>query len=343
MDGQVTLDIVADGTVLDPTASITLNAQEFSFEAPSKSGAIIRYALAQVNSKINATKNEIEVLPTPIRIGETQATLSGAITPRKGPAPEFKTEWFLSRASVQANELSLKEALRAGGVAPNPWVDMSTEATVNVSGPLHPLKLDGTFRLDGRDFRVGDRSVEDPDVVDSLFLSDALAEGLLTVDKQHILLTVQNVVTGGTQGSGSVDIGFKPEGPLDISVDLPNANLGDFGPLGGAKLRGRGAVKGRIWGPFKRIQMLGHGTFKEFSSTNIDYADHLSATIRSPDMRSVILERARAVKGDTEYGGSIGLFFKPEFALDTNLLIFERPYRRSYRDVYGLRWSQRAY
>ena len=321
LDGTVTLDIQADGTPEEPKANIAVNAQEFSFEAPSKNGAIVRYALAKVESNIIATKNGIEVLPTPIQIGDTQANLSAVLTPKKGPAPEFKTEWLLTKATVTATGLSLKEALRAGGVAPNPWVDMSTNADINVSGPLKPLNLSGSFVLSGQDFRVGDRSIEDPDVTNTLHLPRARAEGLLSLNEKHILLTVQDVVTGTTQGSGSVDIGFKPEGPLDISVDLSKANLSDFGPLGGAKLRGKGTLKGRIWGPFTTIQMLGHGTFKDFSSTDIDYADQLTATIRSPDMKSILLQRARAVKGETEYGGSIGLFFVPEFSLETDLLI----------------------
>ena len=321
MNGIVKLKLDGKGDTANPTLNTNVDVKQFQIQLPGKNTPLVTYRVAGLTSNLIATKTGLDILPTHIDVGGGTATLTGRIIPVKPSTPDGKTTWHLEKANLNTQALSLAKTLRAAGVAPNPWVGAALDATVEVSGPLKPLDLSGNFNIAGHDIRVGDRPIEHEKVVYTLDLPSASVQGTMSLNKEHVLLNVTKVKTPRSSGSCVVDLGFKPEGPLDISFNLPSANLADFQPLGGAALAGRGKIKGRLWGPFTKVQLLASAAFSNFSATGIEYADYITTTIRSPDMKSITMEGTQATKGETRYAGDITLSFSPTFGLETDLVI----------------------
>ena len=128
-------------------------------------------------------------------------------------------------------------------------------------------------------------------------------------------------MTPRSTGDLVADIGFKPRGPLDLRINLINTDLRDVAPMNDLALTGRGSLAGRIWGRFNRLQFEGYGDMRDFSVAGIPYADRLITELRSPNMKSLIFENARATKGESNYSGSLAMDFKPTFTMNTDLTL----------------------
>ncbi|MFK7926751.1 MAG: translocation/assembly module TamB domain-containing protein, partial [Myxococcota bacterium] len=214
--------------------------------------------------------------------------------------------------------------LRAFSAAPNPWVDFDGSVSAQVSGPLAPLKLTGPFQVDLADFMVRQGPVDQPKSGRMLDIPTASLKGNVTLFKDHIVLDGHELIAGRNKGTVVADIGFGPQGPLDVRFDLKRGDLSVLRPLSGSQIKGTGRLQGRLWGEFKSLQVKGTGDLRNFSVSGIPYADRLTATIASPDMKRLVLTEARGLRGQTRYLGTFSMdFAAPGLPMHTDVVIPE--------------------
>ncbi|HHO50018.1 MAG TPA: hypothetical protein ENK18_03895 [Deltaproteobacteria bacterium] len=310
--GKVDLDLMLEGTLADPTLHVVALTTALGLDVPGVLTPKLSYEIGDATASAIARRDGVQIEQVVLDWGGGSLVGWGFVSP---------SLQLLDGHAIGSN-VALAPMLQAFDVAPTPWVDMRADAEVSIEGALAPLDLSGTFDFAVADLHVGDRPIADPAVELMLDLPHAHASGTLHVDRQALSMDAPVVRGPRNQGSMTMEIGLvEPRGPLDLRFDMWSADLSDFGPLGQVELRGTGAVSGRIWGYFNQLQLAGEGQLDGFSVLGIPYADHLSAKIRSPDMRSVHLDEATAVLGSSRYGGSYSIDFAPPISMDTDITI----------------------
>ncbi|NCG20684.1 MAG: hypothetical protein GWP91_16875 [Rhodobacterales bacterium] len=308
--GEVDIDIHLGGLPKDPRAEVVALGQRVSVDLPGVFTPILHYNLGNLSTAIIASRDNLHVENLTSDIGGGELIAWGDIR-----LPELRLE----NAGVVAHDSRLRRMLIDFDAAPTPWIDMGIDLEVSLEGSLKPLKLEGHFDFDVGDLKVGDRPIADPNRSLMLDIPQAYAKGTLLLEKDHVFLSAPKVVGPRTRGSMDVDIGFGPRGPLNLQVDMHHADLSDFQPLNGVDMTGTGRIQGKISGPFNKLQVHGLGDLYNFSVMGIEYADHLTAAIISPDMKSVELHGAQAMKGVTPYEGYFGFNFKPPMSMDVDV------------------------
>ncbi|MBA2322427.1 MAG: hypothetical protein H0V89_14880, partial [Deltaproteobacteria bacterium] len=310
--GEGAFDLTISGPPSDPTFEIAAVITGFGLDLPGKFTPLLTYELGHLVASITATKTHVHVEQATASWGETgKLTVWGDIdVPGKR----------LIEGHAVGSRISLAHLLRAFDAAPNPWVDMSTDLETTLSGPLVPLELTGPFEYLVADLVVADRPVDQPNRELMLDIPWGRASGELVLLKDHVVLTIDEVVTPRNQGDGVVDIGFGPKGPLDLTATLWDADLADFQPLRGVDLTGHGTVSGRMCGPFDEVQFEGLAELQDFSVLGIPYADHITARLFSPRLKTIELHDAKVVRGKSSYGGTFEMGFKP-LTMDTDIRI----------------------
>jgi hypothetical protein len=310
--GEVAFDLGVSGPQSDPTVSLATTIHDFGLDLPGKFTPLLTYELGDIVASATATKDHVTVEQATASLGE-EGKLSawGEIDlPNKR----------LVEGHAVGSRLSLAHLLRAFDAAPNPWIDMSTDLEVALSGPLAPLELTGPFEYLVADLKVGDRPIDRPDKELMLDIPKGIASGDLTLFKDHIVLRIDEVVTPRNHGNGVVDIGFGPKGPLDLTATLWDADLADFQPLRGVEMTGHGRAGGRFQGPFNQIRYEGWADLRDFSVLGIPYADHITADLVSPHLKTIELHDAKVTRGNSAYGGFFAMGFKP-LTMDTDVVI----------------------
>ncbi|MFT4628665.1 MAG: hypothetical protein ACI8PZ_007361 [Myxococcota bacterium] len=163
--------------------------------------------------------------------------------------------------------------------------------------------------------------MSNPAVHAMIDIPHAFAEGRIRLTKDHVVLDAHTFEAPRNRGRLRADIGFKPHGPLDLRFELHQASLADFQPLNGVQMAGDGVVHGRLSGPFKHLSFDGWADIRDFEVLDIPFADHITAQVRSPDMRSIELVEADAEVGTSSYGGDFTMDFRPPIRMDTELLV----------------------
>lgn len=310
--GRIDLDLRLEGSTVDPTLHVVALATDLAVDVPGVLTPKLSYAIGDATASAVARRDGVQIEQVVLDRGEGSLVGWGFVSP----------SLQLLDGHAIGSDVALAPLLQAFDVAPTPWVDMHADAEVAIEGTLNPLELSGTFDFAVADLHVGDRPIADPAVELMLDLPHAHASGTLHVDKTALTMDVPLVKGPRNQGTMAMTIGLvEPRGPLDLSFDMWDADLSDFGPLAQVELRGTGAVRGRIWGYFNKLQLAGEGTLDAFSVLGIPYADRLSAKIRSPDMRSVHLDDAVATLGSSRYGGSYSIDFAPPISMKTDVTI----------------------
>lgn len=320
--GEVAATVRVSGTLAQPLAEARLTVDDLRVRVPGPRTPFLDYDLGDIVADAVASKDLIDAHRVVMSWADGEIIASAHIDPKA---------LTLRNGHVAGRGLSLRRILQNTGAAPTPWVDLDGDADIEVEGTLNPLLLHGPFDLRVAQFKVNDRPATARGAVPILHLPAASATGLLTLHKDHIVLDGRHVRAGSSHASTRVDIGFKPEGPLDIQFEFDRADLSDFGPLGGAELQGTGRVGGHLWGEFKRMAFEGDGDVVDFSAVGFPWADHLVTDITS-DMTGIALRDARATRGVTIYGGDIELGFKDGLSLDTEVDLGEG----RVEDVLGL-------
>lgn len=320
LEGRADAQVTLTGTVSDPVATIRATGQSLGYDAPGKVWPRIRYGVDEATVEATASLAGVTIDRLVAREEDGTVTATG----HAGPVtqPDGSVRWELTEGHVVGESLSLAALLRAFSAAPNPWVDFAGDAEAHISGPLQPLELSGEFAANIADFSVRQGPVDVPASQRMLDIPAATLTGSLTLFKDHILLDGDELTAGRNRGRVVADIGFGPQGPLDLSFDLERADLRVLRPLGGSKLTGTGRLAGRLWGDFNRLQTRGRGTLNGFSVSGIPYADRLDATIASPDMKQLVLTEARGVRGQTRYLGNFSMdFSKRGLPMHTDVVI----------------------
>lgn len=305
--GEATSDVHVHGRPAALVADLSLTADGFAYDAPGKVWPRIRYGVDHVTARATATADGVVVHELLVDESGGRVTATG----RLGPVVQADgtSRWELLESEVTGESLSLAALLRAFSAAPDPWVDFDGRVTASLAGPLQPLELTGPVHVDLADFTVRQGPVDVDTSTRMLDIPAASIDGALTIFKDHLVLDAEQLDTGNNQGSVVADIGFGPQGPLDLSFDLARADLRVLRPLGGSELTGRGRLRGRLWGDFSDLQVRGRGHLAGFSVSGIPYADELDARIASPDMKRLVLTEARGRVGETTYTGSFEMDF----------------------------------
>jgi hypothetical protein len=309
--GTVDVDVRLEGTPQDPTLYVAASGSRLGLDMPGVFTPLLTYDLGSVALSAMARKDGIQVEQLVLPWANGRIVGWGRITP----------DLRLEDGHVTLEEVELAPLLQAFDAAPTPWVDFSGDGEVTWSGTLDPLRLEGDFELGVADLHVGDRPVGRPDVELMLDIPHAYAQGTLLLEKTHVLLEAPTVRGPRSAGSLNVDIGFGPRGPLNLEFDLWGADLEDFQPLADVELKGKGAISGRIAGPFNKLTFEGEGDVRDFSVLGIEYADHLVAKLLSPDMKSIYLQDAVAELGSSSYHGRYGIDFKSPVSMTTDIEI----------------------
>ena len=305
--GSIDADLHIGGLSADPVLESVLLWRDIKVDLPGVKWPVITYSFGHLTGVVKATRDGASIEEALIRWADGEVRASGYI----------EASGAVQRLDVLAEDISLAEGLRVMQAAPTPWVDFKGDAEIHLTGSVKPLLLEGPFDLSVADLLVKSGPVN-TNANTQLDLRAAQARGRLTIDKDHVLINADEIIGPRSRGRAVVDIGTKPQGPLDLWVDLYEADLSDFRPLGNAELFGTGIVRARFKGPFKSIQMEGDGDLKDFSVAGVHYADHLVSPMRS-DLKVLELTDARARLGSSRYGGTLTLDFRDPFSLSTDV------------------------
>jgi hypothetical protein len=305
LDGTFILAIEGGGPLTDPEARVRLHVADLEYTAPGRVWPTLRYRLDEVMVEAVATRSGVKIEQLDAREDDGHIRGSGLVERLdRGLGPR----WELVESTLFVDDLSLAAALRAGGAAPNPWVDFVGDGEVHLTGPLAPLQLDGPFAITVREFAVTQGPVDVPTSPSMLDIPRATLDGRISVYADHLVLDADRLVAGENRGSVLADIGFGGQGPLDLRFDLPRADLSVLRPLNGSALFGVGTLSGRLAGPFNGLRANGRGVIRGFSVGGVPYADTLDARITS-DMKRLWLDEVAAVKGKTPYTGRFSMDF----------------------------------
>ena len=311
LHGKLDLDAEISGPTADPVARVTALTTALGVDVPGVLTPLLTYEFGNATLSATVARQGIDIERLVLYWGGGELVGWGHITPDKQ----------LVDGHAIGEGVHLAPLLVAFDSAPTPWVDFTADAELVVSGSLQPLSLDADFDFAVADLVVGDRPVADPAVVYMLDIPEAHAKGTVHLNKDTLTLSAPWVRGPASRGSATMDIGLAPRGPLDLRIDLWGADLTDFQPLADVGLKGVGAIRGRIWGPFNRLQFAGDGDIEGFEVLSIPYADRLTATIISPDMRSLQLHDAVARIGSSHYGGRYSIDFKSPMSMSTDIAI----------------------
>ncbi len=309
--GTLDLDVHIEGDRNDPDVTATLWGRDLGWDTPGILTPLLTYEFGEVMAAIRANRREVILARVVAHPGSGEFHATGRID---------LADRTLRNGTVTGIGISLHELLVGSDAAPTPWIDLGADLEVVWEGTLQPLNLQGTYDLAVSDLHVTDRPIRDPAALDMLRIPWAWSRGTIQLQKGGVVL---DGVSSSPRNHGTmwVDVGFGPRGPLDLRFDLTTADLADFGPLKGVDMTGRGRVHGRIAGPFRGMSFEGHGDLVDFSVLGIPYADHLVAELRSPEMKTIELLDAQAVRGDTPYTGFFRMDFRPPVSMDTDVVI----------------------
>ena len=311
MDGTGHFDLRLFGTPGAPTLEVAAQALDLSLDVPGKLTPILHYHIDEIVLAATWTPEETAIHQARMEIEDGAITGAAQVTP----------DGRLEDLNVRFEALQLRPLLQAFDGAPTPWVNLIADAEIHGQGTLQPLAVDASFDLAIANLRVGDRPVQDPLAEDVLSVPKVAASGSLHLSPAGIRLEAGSFEPPRSRGILNATIGFEPRGPLNLYFDLDEADLRDFAPLGGAQLGGTGRLEGHIRGPFNALSYAGSGDIEQFSVLGIPWADHLTALLSSPDMKRLELQDARALRGETRYGGQVAMDFSPPMSMSTDLVI----------------------
>lgn len=236
---------------------------------------------------------------------------------------EGKLDWAggVEHATLRIEDLNFGRVMAELGDIPGSWVDFQADGEVNVGGTWSPLLLRGPFEVNVADFKVASGP---PKQGADLILGFKTIEvaGELRLRPDDIRLDARRLAGGNTRGRADALLGWGEEdATMDIDVDVFDAALADFQPLGGAELGGHGRVTGRLVGPMDAPVITGHLSATDFACVGVPWADTLETDIHTDDLVNLDFPGFRGLKGETTLQGDIRLVFGDEFGLETQTLV----------------------
>ncbi|MCB9743310.1 MAG: translocation/assembly module TamB domain-containing protein [Alphaproteobacteria bacterium] len=312
LEGEVLADLVLTGTADAPSAEIALSAQPTLIVRGEEPEREARYDFGEVTASAIARREGLRVSPLVLRWGDGRVSAEGDIA----------WDGALSGASVRGDDLSFARIFQQVGQTEAPWVDFRGDVEIGLTGTLSPLALSGPAEVVAEDFRVASGPVEQSDLL--LAMSTLSLLGELSLNGEGVRIDGRRLQGNHSRGTVDAWLGFAGESsrpPLDIRFDLFDADLGDFQPLGGAGLQGRGRVQGRVWGPYGAPRILGQADVRDFACVGVPWADQMSTELVSDDLRSLEVRGFKALRGETEVKGDLTLRFEERLGLETQALV----------------------
>lgn len=223
--------------------------------------------------------------------------------------------------TVRAEDVSLAHILADVGVAPTPWVNFQADIDTHVVGTILPFRLDGPFEIALTDLEVGDAPVGGPhDTLLAVPRGSLVGDMVITAD--HMVLDVHQLRAGPTHGRVLADIGFFPQGPLRVDVDLPELDLSWLAPLNDLGLDGIASVQGVLGGPYTALHATGTVDGRGVVVLGLGFADAMTATFDS-DMKRLDFTDIQARLGSTFYEGQYGIDLLDGQRMNTVLTVTE--------------------
>ncbi|RME28673.1 MAG: hypothetical protein D6798_01860, partial [Deltaproteobacteria bacterium] len=321
-EGDLTLDLEVTGPTAAPTIGGELLASDLTLMvarrgAPGRPPR--RYRLGDLAGSWRLRGRQLLLEPLVARWAGGRVQVDGAVDlgSRGG--------W----ASVVGTDLRLAGALAALDVSPAPWVDLRGDVEIQAAGTVQPLTMAGSWKIAATDLRAaGGPVAETPPLLD---VPRIRAEGELRLGSDGIRLIARPVRTPRSAGRADAFIGFGPQGPLDLQVDLPSLNLRDLQPLADLDLGGQAALHASLAGPFDGLAVQGMADIDQLRIWGLPFADHARSPVVS-DLRSLRFPEIHARRGETPWQGSVDIDFRGDTSLDLQLLV--GPGR--LRDVLGV-------
>jgi autotransporter translocation and assembly factor TamB len=234
---------------------------------------------------------------------------------------------------IEAEGLSLVEALRRFGVSEAAWVGMELDLEASLSGVLKPLALAGTAELVARDVDVRGGPVDDPVNEPLLRLPVARIDARLEIDDSQFVVHGDRVATRRSRGRVEARVGLGPDPHLDILADLPVTHLDELRPLGGLELAGVAATTIRLRGPARAPAISGRIDARGFHLAGIPLADRLQTPVEVVGLRELRFSDFKGRRRSSEYGGSLSVDLGADgLPLDLQLLL----HRGRIADLVGM-------
>lgn len=222
---------------------------------------------------------------------------------------------------VTAEGVHLARILQSVAVAPTPWVDLTGDVEVHVTGSVAPFRVEGPFEVAVSDFVVRDGPIDArSDTI--LAIPSGSVIGRVEVDLRHLVLEGR-VVSGTSAGRARADIGFAGYGPLRVDVDFPKLDLSVLRPLGDAELGGIATVQGWLGGRYD-APMRAEATLSVQDPVvlGLPIADQMVAELDS-DLVRLHLGDIRALLGRTAWQGDFEIAFTDPMTIDTQIYVRE--------------------
>ena len=318
--GTLDVDLRVAGPPNDPELHAVVLGKGLQFDTPGRRTPLLTFEFGDVVIIATATLEGVEIHDgSELRWADGVGRLSAFVDPKGN----------VQRATLLVDDISFEQVLVNTDAAYTPWVDFRADGEFHLTGTLQPLRLTGPWKVTVGDFRVASEPIANPKPYEMLNIPYGYGAGILTMDKDHVVLDAHTFSSPRNHGTVVADIGFGDRGPLDLHFELHEADLRDMAPLGPyTKLQGTGTMGGRLWGRFNKLQFDGWGDLYGFHVIGIKWADHLTGPIQSPDMKSLVLPDARAAVGPiaadgehrTRYRGAFALDFRPPIAMDTDII-----------------------
>ncbi len=186
--------------------------------------------------------SEIVMHDNVIRSPNTVVTLAGGTVHLKNVHVEPLAKTLGTSADIESVDFA--ELMRSLGVAQHPHVawDIVDIHMPSFGGTLDPLKLDGDFTTDTRDFAVYDKWTKDPARQRLIGFGDAKLGAHFAVRPEGVQFKNAHGDLAHTHVEGGfVAIGFNNE----LRVEVPKASVGleDITPLAGIPIAGHADVK----------------------------------------------------------------------------------------------------
>jgi translocation and assembly module TamB len=261
---------------------------------------------------------EIAIHDNVIRSPNTVVTLAGGTVHLKNVHVEPLAMTLGASADIESVDFA--ELMRSLGVAEHPHVawDIVDIHMPSFSGTLDPLKLDGDFTTQTRDFAVFDKWTKDPARQRLIGFGEAKLGAHLAVRPDSVQFKNAHGDLAHTHVEGGfVLIGFNNE----LRVEVPKASVGleDITPLAGIPIAGRADVKVNVGPSLADPKVTGEGSVNGFSIADMPLGNILTVhaeVVRSGVTQILTLKDVKAQKNKSNYEMALG---KVEFGGEASM------------------------
>lgn len=217
--------------------------------------------------------------------------------------------------SMSGEGLQLEEALILAGVEDHPWVGMTTDAELQLSGNLRPFSGVGSVKVAGLDLTVATGPVSDPRQQPVLRLPHLSLDGAISFVPSQTQWDFHEAVLGRSRAriKGVLDHATAAfGGALDLYADFSHLDLRDVRPMADLNLTGHGPSTVSVAGPLSDLSVSARVNLAEMGFAGMVFADQIQGDVLSPDLHSLHFPGMQARLGESIYDGQLTLLLGGE-------------------------------